>query len=93
MSVFRIGDMFARLMTDELGYKRFAVRATDLGTGAAMQLGLANSNSIIGLHLSGANPRASISPPEDLSETEKKFVADIQNFWSQEGAYAMIHSN
>ena len=56
MSVFRIGDLFARMMTDELGYKRFAIRATDLGTGAAQQLGLVHSNSIIGLHLSGANP-------------------------------------
>ena len=92
MSVFRIGDLFARLMTNVLEYKRFAVRATDLGTGAAQQLGFVHSNSIIGLHLSGANPGASASPPQDLSEAEKKFVADIQNFWSREGAYAMMHA-
>jgi pimeloyl-ACP methyl ester carboxylesterase len=92
MSVFRIGDLFAQLITDVLGYERFAVRATDLGTGAAQQLGLFHSNSIIGLHLSGANPRASVSPPQNLSEAEKKFVADIQNFWTREGAYAMTHA-
>ena len=92
MSVLHIGNLFARLMTDVLGYKRFAVRATDLGTGAAQQLGLVHSNSIIGLHLSGANPRASVSPPQDLSEAEKKFVVDIQNFWAREGAYAMMHA-
>lgn len=92
MSVFRIGDLFARLMTDVLGYGRFAVRATDLGTGVAQQLGLFHSNSIIGLHLSGANPRVSGPPPKDLSEAEKKFVADVQNFWMREGAYAMMHS-
>lgn len=57
-----------------------------------LQLGLAHSNSIIGLPLSGANPRASVPPPEDLSKSEKKFVADIQNFWAQEGAYSMMHS-
>lgn len=57
-----------------------------------LQLGLAHSNSIIGLPLSGANPRASVPPPEDLSKAEKKFVADIQNFWAQEGAYSMMHS-
>lgn len=92
MSVFRIGDLFARMMKDELGYGRFAVRATDLGTGVAQQLGLFHSNSIIGLHLSGANPRASVSPPQDLSEAEKRFVADIQDFWAREGAYAMMHA-
>jgi microsomal epoxide hydrolase len=31
-------------------------------------------------------------PPQDLSEAEKKFVADIQNFWAREGAYAMMHA-
>jgi epoxide hydrolase len=41
--LLRIGDLFARLMTDGLGHKRFAVRATDLGTGAAQQLGLVHS--------------------------------------------------
>lgn len=92
MSVLRIGDLFARLMTEGLGYERFAVRATDLGTGAAQQLGLTYSNSIIGLHLSGANPGASASPPQDLSEAEKKFVADVQDFWGREGAYAMMHA-
>lgn len=91
MSVFRIGDLFAKLMVEELGYKRFAVRATDLGTGVAQQLALVYPDSLIGLHLSGANPRASVNP-QDLSDVEKKFVADLQGLWMQEGAYAMMHA-
>lgn len=67
MSVLHISDLFARLMTEEPGYKRFAVRATDLVTGAAQQLGLVHSNSIVSHHLSGADTRAGVSPLRDLS--------------------------
>lgn len=91
ISVFRIGDLFARLMR-ELGYRRFAVRASDLGTGVALQFGLAYPDSVIGLHLSGANPRASAVAQQELTEAEKKYVADVESFWAREGAYAMMHA-
>ncbi|HUI39322.1 MAG TPA: epoxide hydrolase [Methanothrix sp.] len=92
VSVFRIGDLFARLMTEELGYRRFAVRASDLGTGVALRFGLAYPDFIFGLHLNGANPRAGAIPPQEMTEAEKKYVADVESFWAREGAYAMMHA-
>jgi pimeloyl-ACP methyl ester carboxylesterase len=37
MTVFRIGDLFAKLMA-EIGYENYAVRASNLGAGVAQQL-------------------------------------------------------
>ncbi len=91
MSVFRIADLFSRLMSEELGYKRYVVRASDLGAGVAQQMALAHPDSIAGLHLSGLNPYVS-QIPSDLSEAEQKFLEDVQRFRMQEGAYAMVHT-
>ena len=91
MSVFRIADLFSRLMSEELGYKRYVVRASDLGAGVAQQMALAHPDSIAGLHLSGLNPYVS-QIPSDLSEAEQKFLEDVQRFRMQEGAYAMVHN-
>lgn len=90
MSVTRIADLFAKLMT-ELGYERFAVRASDLGAGVAKELALAYPDSLIGIHLSGTNPYI-VEVPKDLSKAEQQFVADIQSFQMQEFAYAMLQS-
>jgi len=77
---------------EELGYRRFAVRASDLGTGIALRFGLACPDSVIGLHLNGANPRAGAIPLQGLTEAEKEYLADVESFWAREGAYAMMHS-
>jgi pimeloyl-ACP methyl ester carboxylesterase len=39
MTVARIAGLLFRLMKDELGYRRFAVRGSDIGAGVAIQLG------------------------------------------------------
>ena len=53
MSVARMSELFAKLMTEELGYDRYAVRASDLGAGVAKELALAYADAVIALHLSG----------------------------------------
>ncbi len=92
MGVGRIADLFARLMTDELGYPRFATRASDLGAGVSQQLALAHADALIGVHHSGTNPYVG-QVPDDLTEEEKEFVANAQQWTMQEMAYAMEHSS
>ncbi len=91
MTVARIAELFAKLMTEELGYERFAIRASDLGAGVAQQLALAHPDLLVGLHLSGTNPYVS-EMPQDLSNAEQEFLAKSQRFLMQEGAYAMLQS-
>lgn len=91
MTVSRIADLFAKLMTEELGYERFAVRGSDIGAGVARQLALAHTDSLIGLHLSGSNPYV-FDVPQDLSEAEQNFLTEVQRVQMHEGAYAMLQA-
>ena len=91
MTVAAIADLLIKLMHESLGYKRFAIRATDIGVGVANELALSYSESVIGLHMSGTNPWIG-ELPLDLSEAEKKLIEDIKIFQQQEFAYAMLHS-
>jgi pimeloyl-ACP methyl ester carboxylesterase len=87
-----MADLFDRLMTDGLGYERYATRASDLGAGVSQQLALAHPDSLIGLHHSGTNPYVG-EAPDDLTEAEQEFVANAQRWSAQEMAYAMQHSS
>lgn len=92
MGIGRMAALFDRLMTDGLGYERYATRASDLGAGVSQQLALAHPDSLIGLHHSGTNPYVG-EAPDDLTEAEQEFVANAQRWSAQEIAYAMQHSS
>lgn len=91
MGVTAIADRFAKLMTDELGYGRFAIRASDLGAGVSKELALAHPELLVGLHHSGTSPYV-FQPPADPSAAEQAFLAEAQAFQLQEGAYASLQS-
>jgi pimeloyl-ACP methyl ester carboxylesterase len=91
MTVGKMGEMFAKLMTDELGYEKFAIRASDLGAGVSQQLALSHPEILIGLHHSGTSPYV-FQKPEKLSKAEQKFIKETEDFQMREGAYAMLQS-
>jgi pimeloyl-ACP methyl ester carboxylesterase len=92
MSVVRIASLMTRLMTDVLGYGRFAGRGSDLGAGVLQQIALQSPDLLVGLHLSGTNPYLG-QVPDDLSPEENEFVARAQSWMQSEMAYAMLHSS
>jgi pimeloyl-ACP methyl ester carboxylesterase len=81
-----------RLMTDVLGYDRFAGRGSDLGAGVLQQIALQSPEQLIGLHLSGTNPYIG-QVPENLSPEEAEFVQRAQGWMQSEMGYAMLHSS
>ena len=89
--VARIADQVVDVMA-QLGYERFGARGSDLGAGVLQQLALAQPDRLVGLHLSGTNPYLGFVP-DDLSDTEKKFVEQAQDWNQREMAYAMEHSS
>ncbi len=91
MTVSRIADLFETLMTEELGYRRYAVRGSDIGAGVAIQLALIHPDSVVGIHLSGTNPRIDYIPP-NLSPAEEQFLKDAEDWRKTESGYAMIQS-
>ncbi len=87
----KVAEMLHVLMTEELGYHRYAVRASDIGVEIARHLAYTHSESIIGLHLSGATPLMG-APPADLSPEEVQFLGSCQQFMMSEMAYCMLHA-
>ncbi len=92
MSVAKMADLFHKLMTETLGYERYAVRGSDLGAGVIQQMALRYPDEMIGVHLSGTNPYVA-QVPDDLTEAEQTFVQNAQAWYGQEMAYAMEQSS
>jgi len=94
MSVNHMAELFHELMTDVLGYKRYAARGGDLGAGVINQLAIAHPESIIGIHVGGTMPWVDFENlPENLTDAEKGFVANARKWTNEEMAYAMLHAS
>ncbi len=92
-NVARVADLFARLMTEELGYSRFAAHGGDWGSSVTEQLAVNHANSLVGIHLTDIPFWHMLSlPPADLSDAERKYLAAGKKWQREEGAYAMIQS-
>ncbi len=81
-------DLWARLMTEGLGYARFAAHGGDIGSGVTARLGLRHPSSLLGIHVTAVStPYLGPGAPA-LSEAERAYVA-LQERWEQEeGAYS-----
>jgi pimeloyl-ACP methyl ester carboxylesterase len=79
-----------RLMTEVLGYKRFAAGGGDGGSALSQLLAVHHPESIVGLHLTDIGFHATRAQHSDLSEAEKQYLAASQMVGFQEGAYAML---
>ena len=64
-------DMWARLMSDVLGYERYATGGGDFGAMIAMQLGQQYPDRVRGVYVTsaGGGRRASVSPPSSPPST------------------------
>ena len=89
----RIADLFAKLMTDELGYKKFAAHGGDWGSSITEQLAFNHADSLIGIHLTEIPYWHLFTvASEDLSEAEQKYLETGKNWAMIEGAYSMIQA-
>ncbi|MDO9326585.1 MAG: epoxide hydrolase [Methanoregula sp.] len=91
MGCARVAEILHTLMTQELGYRKYAIRASDIGAEIARHLAYTHPESIIGLHLSGATPLMG-PPPADLAPEELQFLGACQQFMMGEMAYVMLHA-
>jgi epoxide hydrolase len=86
-----IAALWARLMTDVLGYRRFGTYGEDVGAAVSDWLAAAYSDAVIGIHATHA-----AYPPQDrrgdLSEAETAFLAWLDKRWEGGTAYSAIQS-
>lgn len=86
-------SLFARLMTETLGYRRFAAHGGDIGSGITERLAITDVASLIGIHLTDVPYWHLFTvSPDDLSEAEKKYLEAGQKWGLQEGAYAALQT-
>jgi pimeloyl-ACP methyl ester carboxylesterase len=88
MHLTRVAELWAELMT-RLGYEKFLVSGSDMGTGAEMGLVRLFPERIIGAHY--VNVYFGYPRPRDPTPEEEAYFGRVDNWGFAEGAYAMVH--
>lgn len=88
--IFHVGDLWHRLMTEELGYRRFGAHGGDFGSTVTEHLARGHAASVVGIHLTDVPFWHAFQRPSDLRPSEEKYFAFQEQFLMKQGAYAMI---
>jgi pimeloyl-ACP methyl ester carboxylesterase len=87
----RSAGLWAQLMTEQLGYRRFAAHGGDGGSPISQLLALKYPESVVGIHLTDLGWHSTMNlDPSTLSEAEQKYLNASQARSMQDGAYAMV---
>lgn len=92
MTTAKTAELWARLMRDVLGYKRFAAAGGDIGAGVSQRLALAHPELLVGIHLTYLGAAAASPEPADLSDAEQQYLHELQQWSRREGAYSSLQS-
>lgn len=85
-----IADCLATLMTDVLGYRRFAAQGGDWGAFVSSRLGLAHADKLLGIHLNLLALPRDVSAIETSTEEERRYVDELATFLKEETGYQWI---
>ena len=92
MSVFKVGDLWPKLMTEGLGYQKFGAQGGDWGAGVTAHLGFTYPEQVLGIHLTSVTrPLPYLGPgSRPVSVEEQKFLDDRAKWQQDEGGYSHI---
>ena len=93
MEVRRVAGMWTKLMTENLGYPRFAAQGGDIGAGVTARLGHYHADRTIGIHMTGSivQPMPYLGPgSRELNEAEQAFMEQRGRWQQDEGGYNHI---
>ena len=82
MHVFKIADLWAKLMAEGLGYRRFGAHGGDWGASVTTYLGFAYPQHLIGIHVTSMT-----RPTPYLGSGSGELSAAEQAFLAQRGAW------
>ncbi|OME90788.1 MULTISPECIES: epoxide hydrolase family protein [Paenibacillus] len=92
---FRVSEMWAKLMTKELGYKKFAAAGGDIGSGVTRYLASNHPELLFGIHLTDVGIIRNLMTSSDqakLSEEELRYKKNASKWIAQEGGYMSLQS-
>ena len=92
LDVLAVGDIWAKLMSENLGYQRFGAQGGDWGASVTAKLGLSHGDKVIGIHsTSVTRPNPYLGPgSRELSEAEKGLIQQRRDWLAAEGGYSHI---
>ena len=89
-SVEQIADLFAQLMSEVLGFKRFAAQGGDWGAFVTSRLGLQYADRLYGIHLNMLAIRRDPKMLSDPSPEEQVFLRELEYWIKEEMGYQWI---
>jgi pimeloyl-ACP methyl ester carboxylesterase len=89
MEIGGVADLWARLMTENLGYPRFAAVGGDIGAGVTSRLGYSHADKLHGIHLTSVTrPTPYLGPDaRPLTAAEEAHSAQRERWFQDEGGY------
>jgi pimeloyl-ACP methyl ester carboxylesterase len=90
-----VAELWIKLMTEKLGYTKFAAAGGDIGSGVTRYMALNHPNLLIGIHLTdvGIIRDLLMAPDESkLSTAEITYKKTAQQWMAQEAGYISIQS-
>ena len=88
--VAAIAELFASLMSDVLGYRRFAAQGGDWGAFIASRLAYQFPERLIGIHLNMLAVRRDPKMLENPTAEEKTYLIELNHFLKEETGYQWI---
>jgi microsomal epoxide hydrolase len=88
--VAEIADVFATLMTDVLGYPRFAAQGGDWGAFVTAVLGLKYPERLAGIHVNLLAVRRDVTAPANPDAEERRFLGQLRHWQREETGYQWI---
>jgi pimeloyl-ACP methyl ester carboxylesterase len=85
-----IAETFAELMTDVLGYRRFAAQGGDWGAFVTSRLGYQFAERLIGIHVNLLAVRRDPKMLENPTAEEQLFLEQLNHFLKEETGYQWI---
>jgi microsomal epoxide hydrolase len=92
MEVQQVAGMWNKLMTQNLGYAKFAAQGGDIGSGVTARLGFAHSDTLFGIHLTSiTRPTPYLGAgSKPLTDAEQALITQRDKWFADEGGYNHI---
>lgn len=87
-----IADLWARLMTEVLGYDRFGAFGGDIGAGITSFLGARYPDQVAGIHLLSPHFPETFPPDQPPSTAEQAYLDRLERFDAEDQGYSEMQS-
>lgn len=92
MAASAVAELWAKLMTEVLGYDTFTAAGGDLGTDVTKALALQHLDVVTAIHLTDVGFPNGSEDFATMSPAEREYAAKCQQWWYTQAAYNMLQS-